>query len=339
MDSLTQAALGAAVAYACWHRQLGRFSLILGGSLGTLPDLDVLVYPFLDGVQRLYWHRGESHSIWFVICGGLFLGLVLNKLRGKKQLSTRRAIVGVSMVFATHIIIDYFTIYGTQLLAPISRYGFARGNMFIIDPLYTIPLLAGIIVAGTVKGKAGWLANVAGISLSSLYAIFSLLSHAYADHIFKHQLAARNVTVLNSMTGATPLNTFLWRHVARTPEGFLIGYFSIIGNDPNTPIRFDYVPQNADLLEDYKGQRNLKVIEWFSKGFWLASKKENAVTISDLRFGEFRFGENDPPDQWQFVFAWSITENPDRLIRQSPTIRNIRAALSVFLGRLTGTIY
>jgi len=339
MDSLTQAALGAAVAYGFWHRQLGRTSLVLGGALGTLPDLDILVYPFLDDVQRLYWHRGESHSIWFVICGGLFLGLMINKLRGRNQLSTGKAITGVSVVFATHIIIDYFTIYGTQLLAPVSRYGFARGNMFIIDPLYTTPLLVGIIVAGTVKGGVGRLANVAGISLSTLYAIFSLLSHAYADHIFKHQLAARNITVLNSMTGATPMNTFLWRHVARTPDGFLIGYFSVIGNDSDAPIRFDHVPKNEDLLDEYKGQRNVDVLEWFSKGFWMASQKENDVIVSDLRFGEFRFNENDPPEKWQFIFAWSITGDPDRLIRHSRAIRNSKAALSILWRRLIGTIY
>lgn len=338
MDSVTQAALGAAVAYASWHKQLGRLSLVLGGVLGTLPDLDVVVYPFLDGVQRLYWHRGESHSIWFASFGGLLFGLMLSKLWSRNQLSNTRAITGVSLVFATHITIDYFTVYGTQLLAPISRYGFARGNMFIVDPFYTIPLLSGIIVAGMVKGKFGWKWNAAGLSLSSLYAIFSLLSHAYADQIFKHQLAARNVTVLNSMTGATPFNAFLWRHVARTPDGILIGYFSIVGNDPETPIRFDHIPQNAHLLADYKGQRNVKAVEWFSKGFWLASKKDNAVTISDLRFGEFRLSESDPPDKWQFIFSWAITGNSEKLIRQSPSIRNGKAVLSIIWKRLTGTI-
>jgi inner membrane protein len=271
-----------------------------------------------------------------VLCGGLFFGLLLNKLKVSKRLSTYRASAGVAMIFATHIIIDYFTIYGTQLLAPFSRHGFARGNMFIIDPLFTMPLLAGIIAAGAVKGRIGWLVNVAGISLSSLYAIFSLLSHAYADHIFKHQLADRNVTVIRSMTGATPFNTFLWRHVARTPDGFLIGYFSIIGNDPDAPIRFDYVPQNSSLVEDYKGQRNVEVLEWFSKGFWIASQKDSAVKISDIRFGEFRSNEYDPPDKWQFVFAWAITENPQKLIRQPRAIRNSKAALSVLWGRLIG---
>ena len=73
MDSLTQATLGSAVAFACWHRQLGRRSLPWGAALATLPDLDVLFYPLLDETQRLYWHRGESHSIWFILLGSLLL--------------------------------------------------------------------------------------------------------------------------------------------------------------------------------------------------------------------------------------------------------------------------
>ena len=138
--------------------------------------------------------------------------------------------------------------------------------------------------------------------------------------------------------GATPLNTFLWRHIARTPEGLLIGYFSIIANDPEKTIRFDYVPQNEHLLEEYKGYRSAQAIEWFSESFWRASKKDNAVIILDLRFGEFRFDENDLPEEWQFVFSWAITVKPESLIRQSPRIRNSNAALAILWGRLTGTI-
>jgi inner membrane protein len=63
MDSLTQATLGAAVTHAVWHRPLGRKALGWGVALGTLPDLDIVIYPWLDQVQRLYWHRGESHSL------------------------------------------------------------------------------------------------------------------------------------------------------------------------------------------------------------------------------------------------------------------------------------
>ena len=143
----------------CWHRQLGRMSLVWGGMLGTLPDLDVIVYPFLDEVQRLYWHRGESHSIWFAIFGGLVFGFAFFKHLGRNQLSIEKSHCRDISGFCHSYNIDYFTVYGTQLLAPISRYGFARGNMFIVDVLYTIPLLSGVIVAGAVKGKIGWRVN------------------------------------------------------------------------------------------------------------------------------------------------------------------------------------
>ncbi|XQF91744.1 metal-dependent hydrolase (plasmid) [Pseudoalteromonas espejiana] len=34
--------------------------------------------------------------------------------------------------------------YGTQLLWPFTEYPFAISNMFIVDPLYTLPLLFGV---------------------------------------------------------------------------------------------------------------------------------------------------------------------------------------------------
>ena len=45
MDSITQATLGAAVGHMYWQNQLGRKALIAAAMLGTLPDLDVLLFP------------------------------------------------------------------------------------------------------------------------------------------------------------------------------------------------------------------------------------------------------------------------------------------------------
>jgi len=59
VDSITQAALGAAVAEAgMGGRRLGNKAILWGVALGTLPDLDVVVYPWLDHIERLEWHRG-----------------------------------------------------------------------------------------------------------------------------------------------------------------------------------------------------------------------------------------------------------------------------------------
>lgn len=179
---------------------------------------------------------------------------------------------------------------------------------------------------------------MAGLVISSMYVLFSLTSHTYADHVFKQQLKAKNIEVIESITGATPMNTLLWRHIARTPEGVLVGYFSVIANSPEDDIRFDLVPRNEHLIEPYQGQRNVNVIEWFSKGFWVAEKRNDVLTMSDLRFGEFRFSENDPPDQWQYIFVWEISDDPDLLIQRSRAIRDGKAAVKLLWKRLTGAV-
>lgn len=336
MDSLTQATLGAAVAHACWHRQLGRRSLILGAALGTLPDLDIILYPLLNGIQRLYWHRGESHSIWFAVFGGLLLGWLIRKARWRDTMSRRRAMGCIAFIFITHIAIDYFTVYGTQLLAPFSKYGFARANLFIIDPLYTLPLAMGIVIAGISATRTGWRANVAGLVISSIYVAFSLGSHAYADHIFRQQLRAKNIPITRSITGATPFNTLLWRHIAKTDQGILIGYFSLIADDPKDMIRFDFVPANAHLIAPFQDQPNVRVIDWFSKGFWVADNKNGVLTLSDLRFGEIRYDEKDPPHKWQYIFTWEIGSEPDTLVQRRPQIKNRKAVFQSLWQRLTG---
>ena len=336
MDSLTQVALGAAVGHACWHRQLGdRPALLLGGALGLLPDLDVLAYPMMDEIQKLYWHRAESHSIFFAVLGSLFFAWLFRKSRWRDKLSPRRAVAGVFLVLITHYAIDCFNVYGTQLLAPISRHGFQIGNMFVIDPLYTLPLLAGVILAWIRKGRPGFRVNRAGLILSSLYVVFSLAAHGYADHTFRRQLTAQNIAVQGSVTGATPMNTLLWRHVARTADDLYVGYFSLIADPPGDKIRFFRIPRHKNLVESYRGQRNLEVIEWFSQGFWVARKTERGLEMADLRFGELRMREGDPPERWRFFFAWEIGDDPDLLLPRPRATGGFNEALGILWKQLT----
>jgi inner membrane protein len=315
MDSLTQATLGTAVSYACWHRQLGRWSLFWGALLGTLPDLDVFLYPLLDEIQRLYWHRGETHSVVLIVLGSLLLGPILRKTDRELPMTLPRFAIGVFLILLTHVLIDYFTIYGTQLLAPFSRYGFARGNLFIVDPLYTIPLLCGLVPAVFGSQKWGSRANTAGLIVSTLYIALSLASHTSADGIFQRQLQERKIVVLQSITSATPFNTLLWRHIARTPDGIMVGYFSHLADDPKAPIAFELIKRNEHLIEPLQGRPNVEVVEWFSKGFWVARQENGVLTLSDLRFGEIREQPSDDPEKWTFLFTWQIASDSPRLQR------------------------
>ena len=67
MDSVTQAVLGGVVGELVLGRKIGGKGMIWGLVFGTLPDLDILFYPWLDQVEELRWHRGISHSILVMV--------------------------------------------------------------------------------------------------------------------------------------------------------------------------------------------------------------------------------------------------------------------------------
>lgn len=68
MDSITQAALGAAVGEAILGKKLGNRAILWGAFIGTIPDLDVISRLFVDNeFYGLMYHRGITHSILFTL--------------------------------------------------------------------------------------------------------------------------------------------------------------------------------------------------------------------------------------------------------------------------------
>jgi len=341
MDSITQAALGAAVGHICWQDKLGRKALIAGAMLGTLPDLDVLIYPFLDEVQRLYWHRGESHSVWFLLLGSIGIGWLLSRYYKAKQFEILQTTTGVFLILSTHVLIDLFTVYGTQLLAPISRKGFALNNMFIIDPLFTFPLLVGTIGAYLIKKQAvAQRVNQIGLLVATLYAVWSLSAQSIAEQKFRMALSElNNFKVSRQITSAGPFTTLLWRHIAETSDGFLLGYWSWL-DDNNQKIRFQFIPKNAAIVEQIRSKRSFETVEWFSQGWWFVAKSDKKTAkVVDLRFTELPTTEDQPYTQWQWPFAWNfslIAQDEIRLKSVRPDLQEPVKTLRLLGQRIQG---
>ena len=340
MDSLTQATLGAAVGHLCWNEKIGKKALIAGALLGTLPDLDIALYPFLDGVQRLYWHRGESHSVWFIVLGSMGFGWLLARLHAAQPLSMYRAGIGAFLVFTTHIIIDLFTVYGTQLLAPLWRKGFSLNNMYIVDPLFTLPLLVGAVGAYLMKNrKAGSQLNQICLGLVSIYVIWSFTAQFVAEQKFHSALAKQNVTVSRQITSAGPFTTFLWRYIAETPDGFLLGYWSWF-DEKSKPVRFQFIPRNESVIDNIRETRTFRVVDWFSQGWWFVAESNGKIArVVDLRFGEIPSDKHQDVDQWDYPFAWNfslVKEDETRLKPVLPKLKDPAATLGLLLTRITG---
>lgn len=340
VDSITQAALGTAVSYACWSKPLGRKALPLGFALGTLPDLDIVAYPLLDEVQQLYWHRGESHSIWFMILGSWLTAWLLRKVPWTKELTWRQAYWGTFAIHVSHVAIDVFTVYGTQLLAPFSRHGFGTNNFFIIDPLFTVPILLGILLALVWPSeKVRRVANLTGLALATIYTAWSFVSQAVANRAFAQALEAQGIEAQRTLTTASAFNTVLWRHLVETDDGFLIGYWSWFDDD-DASIEFRLIPQNSETMTPVLESRSFQVVEWFSQGWWAVIEVEdNRAIMVDLRFGEIPTAPGQSVQELGWPFAWEFdlnagAEAPLRQIQR--TIDDFDATFDLLWRRIGG---
>ncbi len=144
MDSLTQIALGASVSEAVMQNKVGRKATLWGAICGTLPDLDVLV-PMGNAVKDFTYHRAESHAIFYMAFAAPIILWFILKVYPQTKEYQLRWFMAVFLTFVTHSILDAFTIYGTQMMLPFSNYPVGWSTIFVIDPLYTLPLLMGLI--------------------------------------------------------------------------------------------------------------------------------------------------------------------------------------------------
>ena len=151
MDSFTQILLGIATVEVIAGRQLGNRTFIYGAILGTLPDLDVIVGLIMDPISGVAIHRGISHSIFLFLLLSPIIGWAIAKIeRGK--ISFQRAILVAFFGLFTHVILDSFTSWGTQILWPLpDRY--ALKTIFVIDLFYTVPLFISLIYVYRTKNQ------------------------------------------------------------------------------------------------------------------------------------------------------------------------------------------
>ncbi len=302
MDSLTQLTLGAAVGEAVMGRKVGRKAMLWGAAFGTLPDLDVFL-PFGDPVKDFIYHRSFSHSIFVLsLLTPLFVWLILKlhpKLAGYKK--GWGALVWLCLI--THIMLDCFTVYGTQIFWPLWDYPVGLASIYIIDPFYTLPLLFGVISALIMSrnNDRGYRFNLAALTLTSCYLIWSVAAQTYVTKAVDASLARQSVTYDKLLVSAGPLNTLLWRIIAQHPDGhYYEGYYSLI--DGHHEVTLNRYESRPELLADLEKHWPVERLRWFTKGFYKVWQEDRSVVISDLRMG------SEPSYVFSFIVA--KTGNP-----------------------------
>ncbi len=282
MDSVTQIALGASVGGLVAGSRIGRSALLIGAALGCAPDFDVFV-PFDGAVESFTYHRSFSHSliVLTLLCPALVV--LLRSFTRLRMLSLGRSALFVWLTLVTHAALDAFTVYGTQLFWPISDYPVSGSSIFIIDPLYTILLFAGIIALWC-HATRGVQLNRLCLGLSCVYLCWSVVSKHHIERSVEKKLLAQGVAYERLLTTPMPFNTLGWRFVAMQPQGYLTGFASVL--DPSdSPLQINRFESDQQLLNGLSGHWPVQRLQRFTHGFYKVSELEDKVVMTDLRMG------------------------------------------------------
>jgi inner membrane protein len=323
LDSVTQILLGASIAGICAPGKHRRKALAIGAALGTLPDLDVVI-DYGDPVSNFTYHRGFSHSLFVLFPFSLLLWLILRRWWAPVRDAPWHWLAAIMLTLVTHPLLDGHTVYGTQLLWPMTTPPVMWSTLFIIDPAYTLPLLFGVLFAAAARNlRAGSIALAAGLVISTSYIGWSWIAKSLVERDTVAALRTMGLEDAPRFSIPTPFNTLLWRVVVMTEDGYLEGYRSLVADD--RPISFTAYQSDKISLDAASDIRAVARLRWFAHDFLKAEVRNDKLILSDLRMGL------EPA--YVFVHAVALRGNPHwhaTIPERIPSAYNLKDLLVVW---------
>lgn len=289
MDSVTQAALGAAVGGAVMGRCAGWRAFAVGAGVGTLPDLDSFV-PLGGPVADFVWHRGYTHALFLQTLAAPLIAWPIQRLRRAHGDPPWRWLLAVWLVLVTHALLDATTVYGTRLWLPFADEAVGLGSIFIIDPLYTLALLAGVGGTLALAPRRGcrrarvW--NAAGLALSTLYLAWTIVAQQWVEARATDALAAAGIPAERVLATPSPFNSVLWRILAVGETAHWEGFHTL---GSARAIHFRRYPNRRGLLDGIRATRPVRQLAAFTDGFYAVTARDGVVVVTDLRMGQAGF--------------------------------------------------
>ncbi len=287
MDPITQTVCGAIVAQAIFNKKLGRSAVLFGAIGGILPDIDVL-FRFSDPIVAWDMHRHFTHALAFIPIGGLIAALPF-LLRSHWRQHWKLAIGAATVGWATHGLIDCCTSYGTYLLWPFTNARYAWDNMSIIDPLFTLPILIGVLWAlarGTTRP-----ARIA-LAYAFVYLGMSVVQHARVMNVQQTLAEQRGHEIARGRVMPTLGNQILWRSIYEA-DGMLyadavrapwFGHAMVKRGESVALARLDDLA--APLKENEHIRSSFETFSHFADGYLavIGGAADDPILLGDVRY-------------------------------------------------------
>ncbi len=282
MDPVTQAAVGAAAAQGKSPLTTVKQAAVVGALAGMAPDLDILIRSSHDPLLALEFHRHFTHSLFFIPIGAaicaLFFYYVLNRWwKLKFGVIYLWSLLG----YASHGLLDGCTTYGTQLLWPLNDTRVAWNAIAVVDPLFTLPLILGVILTIKMKIRRWWFA---GLIWCLSYLALGMIQNERA--VSSAALLAESRGHSNVQIVAKPsfANIIVWKTVYEHE-----GYFYV---DAVRPGLAEPKHWQGDRIEELSIARHLP---------WLAADSQQAQDIERFRHFSSGYIGVDPDNAYKII--------------------------------------
>ncbi len=322
MDTVTQGLLGAAASHACFSSKIGNKAWRVGLIAGMLADVDQISRVFSsDPLSYIEFHRHFTHSLAFIPIGALLVALFLlieRFYRKEFKYTYLSALIG----YGTHGLLDVFTSYGTVFFWPFSKMRVSLDYLSIIDPIFTLILLVGLIWAVVKKSARP---AVIALCLCILYTGFGAYQHSRAVDIQKNLAIERGHQIERARLMPTIGNAILWRSLYESRGQFysdairlpLFGKAKMREGETIRALTLDKLKErvkvSAQNISDFKR------FHWFSDGYTVMVS-EKVLIIGDIRYSRaigmidplwgIQFDRYDSKKNAEWIQLWRHSKKP-----------------------------
>ncbi len=292
MDPLTHSVLGIACAVAVTRpRERRRAAALAGLAAGLLPDADIFLRSDADPLFNLEYHRHFTHALAFapvvallasVIAAGLYR--VFGGRVGLRVLAMPALVAALS-----HSFCDVWTSYGTRWWWPFSDARVAFDWISVIDPVFTLPLLACAALAWRYASRR---AAAAGLLWAALYLGLCVVQKARAEDALRDWLAREGLPASDRATVKPSIgNILVWRAMTAHENTFRVvavrcglGKPQVLAGE--TQPMFSSAAQAARALGVPEGSRQARDIARFChfSDDWVGLHPDEPMTLGDLRY-------------------------------------------------------
>lgn len=300
-----------------------RMAAVLGAAAGLAPDLDIFIPTFGDPTASWYWHRGPTHALLIVPLGALLCllpFLLFKGVRDHKVTAYLACLIG----YATHAPLDALTSYGTMLFWPFSDYRVALDLMPIIDPIWTLTLLVGVIIAAVRKSVVP---SRAVLAFGLLYFGFAAIQNHRAVEATIAMGRERGHDPQRVRAMPAPLAPLVWRGLYEHDGqawavGVRTGYLGQTTVKPGESRHLARIEEVADSAED---RHHFERFNWFADGYAVILDTGRPMAVVDGRYSAAPAG---------FESLWGLDFSTEVPRRYSPPLSLNRAMiLDTILGR------